>query len=424
MKNKYFFRFSFSFLIFLCGCSSRIHPHTDYIPAYQQGNFTYSEERLTQAIEKKHIAQDYRKSKDAVWLLLDRATVQFAQGNTDLAIQDYLLALEAIDFYSQISTSEKISQVVVSDDVEAYAGEDFEQILARVYLALALLQDGDTGNAFAMLQQAEDVQQKKLEEYKNTAYTSHYNLVGNNLAKYLLALISEKRGDYSNARILYEQSIHYPESTDKRLATVLIISHHGCAPYKISGICPVSQISMAALEVFLSSGSGKLEPALCSLTGIPVPILCQGVYSEAYPLQAALDGQKKSLEPIYDITAVAYAQMNQKLPVIAARGAARLLLRRAAVGYAQEQDPNFGAIMDLAMLAANLNTSADTRSWSTLPARLDFARYDVQPGKHLLEIQLSCTYLNLKPNDLCVINVFNIRPGTVSIQIPKQFINN
>jgi len=424
----------------LASCSPTLAKRDEYISIYQAGDMAFAEERMTKTIENLAADQNFCQSNDAVWLLLDRATARFAQGNTQDAIKDYRLALEAIDYYNQESTLEHLQQVLLEDGFGAYSGEDFEQILARVYFALALLHEDDTGNAFALLRQAEETQQKKREMYAKTEFTDHYKLIDNAIAKYLLALLLDRKGDRSNAEILYGQAASLVGSPsfqkdlsaadqDGKNATVLVICHNGNSPYKISATSNASVASTAALEFILASR--RVDPAWSSLTGIPIPQLVQKSSSFPYPTFAAIDGIQKSLIPFYDITKTAYQQLQQKLPVIAARAVARFLIRRGTVAYAKKQDQGMGALADLAMFVANASTQADTRSWSTLPSSIDVARFDLKPGTHLFSAHvqarayppLSGRYqIRVAAGDLCVINIFNIHPGITQVVIPKRFL--
>lgn len=406
--------------------------------AYRFGDLCQAEESLNSAVAKQIPSGNYRRSNDAVWLLLDRATTRFAMGDAEGAIQDYNCAIEAIDYYSQDSSIESFSKLLLEDDVSAYPGEDFEQILARVYFALALLYQGDNSNAYALLRQAEEVQQKKKEFYRRIEFTREYHLIDNAVAKYLMAAISENRGDKSNARILYQQTADLlgispknleTTSSDSENATILIVCHNGNAPFKVTTTSDASIASAIALECILCSQN--IDPAWSSFTGIPVPEYVQVCGGESLPTFAKIDGAEQPLRCLYDVGATAYYQLHQKMPVIVARGVARFLIRRAAVGYARKQDSGLGAFVDIGMLIANLNTKADTRSWTTLPNTIDLARFDLKPGTHTFEIKailpnyppFKDSYaISLKPHDLCVINVFNIHPGVTRVLIPKQFI--
>lgn len=443
---RFFSNLSLSVLVFgFFGCSTPLSERHEYLTSYQQGGLSDADAKLTASISKAMPNFDYRKSNDAVWLLLDRATTRFAMGKVDGAISDYRTAVEAIDFYGQELVSDSIGKVVLDDDYGAYPGEDYEQILARVYFALALLHKGDEGNAFALLRQAEELQQKKKEMYAQSPVTKDYELIDNSVAKVLFASLLEHRGDRSNANILYQKTSdligvnQQQENNDlasdilkvtpPENATVLIVCHNGNSPIKISGTSDASVASALALEIILSAN--RIDPAWSSLTGIPVPALYQNWGSSPAPTFATIDGLQKPLIPWYDIGETADQQLQQKMPVIVARGVARFLLRRGTVAYAKESDPALGVLCDLGMLVANACTKADTRSWTTLPEAIDLNKFNLLPGEHDMAIRVATTgqqpflgnyRLNLKDGDLCVINVFNIHPGVTTVLIPQRFM--
>ncbi len=420
-------------LICLYGCGAPLDRRDQYLIAYQQGQFPLAEAMLTQEVEASMPEGDFRESPDAIWLLLDRATERFATGNVEAAIEDYRIAVEAIDYYNQYSLAESLGQLLLEDGYGAYAGEDFEQILARVYFAFALLHQGDESNAFALLRQAEEVQQWKREQYRKSEVTKDFELIDNALGKYLLALLSEKRKDSSNAGILYgqvqsllnQEELPTPiKPLDNTPATLVIVSHNGNAPYKVSETSDASVASAVALELILQSQ--HIDPAFSSFAGIPVPALLQNPLSFPIPSFAIVDGQEKALFPLYDVRNAAAQQLHQQMPIIVARGVARFIIRRGAVACAQNRDEALGNIIDIAMLIANASTRADTRSWGMLPSSIDLARYGLLPGEHEIALKtasgISTYTIRLKPHDLCLIHLFAIHPGVITVQIPKRFL--
>lgn len=423
----------FTFLI-CCSCTMAQYRGEEYISSYQRGALAEAQSKVTQSIQKEMPQDDFRRSKDAVCLLLDKATIYFASGEIDEAIADYKLAIEALDYYNQDAPIEMLSKTLLEDSWGAYPGADFEQVLARLYFALALMQQGDHSNAYALLRQGEELQQKKREIYRQTSFTKDYQLIDNAVAKYLFASLLESRGDISNANIIYREvatilGLDHLEQPQHADAKVLILCHNGNAPYKVSTVSHASIASAAALEILLSS---RIRPAYSSLTGIPTPALFQNYSSLPQPVFVNIDGHNQELKPWYNVSAVAHKQLEQEIPVIAARGVARFILRRSAVAYAQRQDPCLGAIADIGMLIVNANTQADTRSWKTLPSTIDLACYNLCAGEHSLSIDIKTALppysyqnefcLQLSPHDLCVINIFNIHPGVTQVLIPQKFL--
>ena len=422
----------------LFGCSQAIHSQKYYLDYYHAGQLKEASTLVDEVIECQIPHTNYFLSKDAVWLLLDRATIAFAEGNLPQALLCYQKALEAIDFYSQKSSLENLEQILLQDDCKAYSGQDYEQILARVYFALALLQNNDYSNAYAILRQAEEVQQFKNEIRRNTPLCSEFSYLSNPVAKYLLALISEKKGDYSNAKILYRecQELLNNSSIDKEFfnpslasqGTLIFIGHNGNTPYKVTTTADGSLASAAALETFLACH--QIDPACSTFTGIPIPLLLQKTTSLPTPLFARIQDKTFNLEPFYDIRNVAYQENQQQIPFIIGRGIARMVLRRSTVLCAQEQDPCFGAFADMAMLIMNTNTPADLRTWGTLPSRIDLCRLNLAPGIYSLELisprlippMNNHWTIEIKANQFYTINIFNIHPNVATILLSKNLI--
>lgn len=419
-------------LLFILLLSS-VHCHAEvlsergsYLRPYHKGQLDIADSRISSIIKKEMPKGNYSRSKDASWLLLDRATIRFAMGDIEGSINDYAKAIESLDYYGQDIPTEQVKQVLLQDEMGAYQASDHEQVLARVYFALALLMQGDRSNGYALLRSAEEFQQEQRSLYRKLPYTRHFKLPDNPLASYLFANLLEKRGDISNANIIYSQlGLEHSEKNDK--ATVLVLCHNGNAPYKISATSPASVASAIALEFMLASQN--IDPAWSTMVGIPTPTLQQWPWSDPQPTYATINGSRLPLLPLCNVGKNAVEELNQKKPVIVARGVARLLVRRAAVGYMRNQNEWLGLFADIGMLVANANTRADTRSWTTLPAYVDTGRFDLDAGEHTITFEIfnnntpkQLSYrLQLKPNDLCIINVFNIHPGVTQVLIPQIF---
>lgn len=424
---------SLTFIISVTACTP-LPQQNEITLSFQTGDLNTADQILSETLYEEMPQNNYWNSQNAVCLLLDRATTRFIKGDIDLAISDYQLAIEALDFYGQDCTLETAGKVVFADTFGAYCGSANEHILARVYFALALLQKGDSNNALALLKQAEDLQQR-LNSLKQPYLSAIYRY-DNALAKFLLALLLEQKGDKTNAAILFQQANSLTESsipdcslTDTiSTATVVLLCHNGNVPFKLSGTCPASIASAVALECLLSAQN--LPPAYSSFTGIPVPVLCQYPYSLPLPTTSQIERHSLPLTPIVNVAETTYRELENKKPLIVARGVARFLMRRTAVGYAQEQDPSLGALVDFGLFIANLNTKADTRAWTTLPSSLDIAVYHIPPGVHDVRISVQRPFnriyektfpITIKDHDICVIDIFNIHPEITKIIVPSRF---
>lgn len=361
------------FLIFLLlfGCNySRNHYHD-----YKKGDFTAAEQKL-----------DDVKDKEIVWKILDRALIRFVRGDTEASLSDWEKAIDAIDYYSQHSTPELLAKTLLQDSIGAYQPASFEQTLARLYYALAFLHKGQEDNATALLYYLENHDQH------------------NPIATYLLATLLERRGDTSNADILYSKV------GMKKGASLICICHNGNVPYKVSIIAPVSIVSAAALELLLNTKD--IKPALSSLAGVPVPKL---IDSRLYSTSIKIDHAPATYSLLYSVRDAAHQELEKEMPNIATRSAARLLLRRGVVAAAKKQHD----LVDMAMLFANLATQADTRSWATLPSRIELLQADLKPGSHVLEIDGQKIPLQINKGDLCLVHIFRLPEKTIILTKEK-----
>lgn len=362
---------------------------------------------LTQALPNN----DFRESKDASWLLLESAQLALETGATEQSVARFRQAIESMDYYNQDVWTEQASALLTADEAIAYQTPPFESVLARVYFALALYQQGDRSNAHAILRQAEQTQQ--LLQESGIAFTP------NPLAKGLLGLASLETGDASNARILFKQAAEISGNTWEAApdeAWLLVLVHAGNAPIKISTFAPAATASAAAVQTMLPE-----DVDTPPLTALPVIALPELKRCSATPptLSCQLAEQDQPLAPSYDIACAASIELERTLPLIAARAVGRHLLRRTAVIAANEADEDLGSFADLALLVANAATRADVRSWSALPERIDSALFSTAPGLYPLRIlssngvPLAESEIFLVPGKLTIAQLF-VSEGGVS----------
>jgi len=361
-------------LLFFCRCASRQAAVADY----ERLDLERAEEKLSDA------SLPYRQCKDAVWLSLDRAMVRWTQNKLEESLNDFSSALDAIDYYQQKSIPEELSKTIFQDDLGAYQPAPFEVTLARLYYAFALLQKKDEDNAAALLYYLENRQTEQ----------------ENPLATSVLALLLERRGDASNADLLYRRI--KMERPSEAKATLLCALHQGVVPKKVSVLEPISIVSAAALETIL--GMRDVRPALSTLRGIPVPKLEHQPFFP--PIGVRLDGEPLSFPLTYDVKEAGALCLEKELPQTALRAAARLIMRRALVASSKQNH----TFLDLAIWVANTATEADTRAWGMLPSRISLVRVDLEPGHHIMEIDGKSISFELKKGDLHTVHFVCPKP--------------
>jgi hypothetical protein len=424
------------FALLLVSCTSLTQQRETYIAYYQAGEIETSECLLDQTIEKEVPEDNYTKSYDSVLLISDRAILNFQRGKTKEALEDFNLALDALDYYRNTTLIDTVAQILSEDINCPFTGDDYEQLLIRLYFAFTLIHEGDYSNAYAILRQAEEWSQDRQALYQHSPVTASLKVYENPLAKYVFATLLEKRGDLSNAEILYRQAeclsqgeFPVPEM-DPSKATFLFVNHNGNAPFRYTEFTDASQVSLLALEFFLNASHDTF--AISSIYGLPTPALAY--YPESYPIRTCvrLNQNILPLKPIFSVDFAAQRELQEKMPIVVARGAARFILRRSMVAYAGRQDPALGLACDVGMLIANARTEADTRSLSFLPRQYELARVNLDSGCYFIEIEVWTpfgpgiykTKLNIPKNELVVIHQFNIHPGISRVLIPSRYLEN
>jgi hypothetical protein len=100
--------------------------------------------------------------------------------------------------------------------------------------------------------------------------------------------------------------------------------------------------------------------------------------------------ESASSELVDDVNAIARKSLEDRLPAIAARAVARMVLKNAVARKVKNQnrDEGSGALLLSIMtdVGAIVSERADTRSWSLLPGNILMARLALPPGMHDLRV--------------------------------------
>ncbi len=354
----------------------------------------------------------YTQNKEAVWQFLNRATIRLAQGNASDSIGDYLTALDASDFYRKKLLQEHMAQWLIDDAQAPYIAAPDEALLARFMAACACFQSGDPKNGIALLRQAIELQSLQNELSSIDEHEFHP------LINYLLAMAMEYEGDVSQARLLYHRLGIDESKMAKDKAHVAFVVYDRVIPQKRSEIAPASIVSLQLLELLLKTTG--IKPALSSLSGIAIPVFPKQPFSFPLPV-LSIDGEPIDPTLTYDVFCSAKTELNRQIPYIAARAAARQLIRRAGTGYAYEKDKTVGTIVDIGMLIGNLMTSADTRMWNTLPQEISLFRKDLDPGSYSISLSNGKEQtLRVQAGELVVVQIFRPHGHETQFLIPNK----
>jgi hypothetical protein len=137
------------------GCTTHAHRLAEARQLFHRGEL----DAATQALEKAE--SHWHRDKDC--LKLDRAMIDLVSGRPKDAETRLREVRDQFDYLSQTELSESALSMLTDDKQRAYAGEDYEQVLIRVFLALAnLMSDGEDAAAYSW--QIEEKQAAIIEE--------------------------------------------------------------------------------------------------------------------------------------------------------------------------------------------------------------------------------------------------------------------
>lgn len=442
----------------LAGCGASYSELSNaFRNSLSQGDLDGAQKNIEKAMGVGKNTLPSKADKSTVLLLLERGTVLQAQGDYKNAARDFGVAdqnLEVVDLTTDaVGTIEKY---IFSDDSKLYKSPPYEKLLLSTmnminYLAMDDLQ-GAKVEARRLV-----VNKKYLESLDEPSMLA--------LGSYLAGVAFESAGEYSTAmhhyadayeagglptltraiQRLYQKSAakdarltdvvrHSTEPLPEGYGEVVIVVQSGIAPHKVAVREHVGSAMLYASEPgpgvrLTSKQSEELSKyaAKSALKWVNYPALVVSKSNKAAPT-LTIDGEKARRHLALDVESKVIKHFESIRGSLVASSLTRLLSRTiaaetsealaksatSAAGGNKETASLLGLLIGLAtegaMVAAD---TPDTRSWVTLPARFELARYDLPAGQHVLKLQrngqsIEIT-LNVQDGGLHLVNFSAIR---------------
>lgn len=384
--------------------------------------------RYTDALARIEEQADSRT--DRVLYLLDRGMVLRMQ-------RDYVasnVALEAAKsemerLYAE-SLSENALSFIVNDATTSYAGDDYEQVLVHLYLALNYLELGQLDEARVEALQVDIKLREIAESVPDSKFTEDA------LSRYLTGLIYEELGEWSDAMIAYRKAyqayeqygVHYgvampemlkhdllrltkrlglkkeearyrkefgiktdqvPVQSPAQMGELVFVLNNGLAPIKRERV--VAATGPGSSVVIGATSEGHVRPVAIR---IALPYY-ESRHNNVRKARISIDRQQADTQLMENIDAIARASLDARMPAITARSIGRAMSKVAiqrSVDRAGRNGDNDLAVELLGSLAvrvaAIVTERADTRSWLTLPADIQLARVAMPPGSYTVTVAL------------------------------------
>ena len=350
-----------------------------------------------------------KHKREADVLKLDKALIELTAGRPREAEKLLREVRDQFDHLEQQDVGEKALSFVTDDNAVAYAGEDYEKVLIRAFLAISnLLADGGDAAAYAL--QVTDKQQQIItrvteSDPENAEIPLAYKQVA--LGPYVRAMLAEESpltlDDAARARAQVVnwapdfrdaqadlQRAQYEQPIPAGHGALYVFTLVGRGPVKeeVEEV-PTQAVMLIADRIVSAVLPRGLPPTLA-------PVKVPKVFTPhnlADSVLVSVDGQPAGITAtLVDVGEMAGRQQEAVYPQVMARLIARRVLKKGAIYGVKEivdADPFSPASLALNVvgIAWEATESADTRCWGLLPERIQVLRLELPAGEHQLALQ-------------------------------------
>jgi hypothetical protein len=376
------------------GCAT----HADRLRDVRNDFYAGQLERSARELDKRQ-----RQRYDADVFKLDRAIVQLAAGRPGDCETLLREVRDRFDYLEKTSVAEHVLAAVTDDQRIAYAGEDYEKILIRAFLALTnLVADGGDAEAYAL--QVTDKQQQIIDNGSDVTGENPklaYKRIA--LGAYIYGLLREEtHTNYDDAERAYEKVVEWEPgfragAEDLERArnghhsapghgVLYVFTLVGRGPYKEEfAEVPTSAALLMADRIISHTASHSLPPTIAPIK-VPRVILTRNTIQS---VAVECDGRPcGTTDTIADVGTWAVEQYSAIYPRVMARAVARRAIKKGVVYAGKEAVHADNPLVELALDAGGVvweaTEAADTRCWGLLPDKIQVLRLELPVGTHRL----------------------------------------
>jgi len=395
-------------LCLLTGCASFGERTVKIRHEFASGDLEKADAEIDKALKKK-------KQSDADLLQLNRAIIALSTGKpreAETMLREVRDRFDQHEREREKRVAEKALSMLTDDNAVAYAGEDYEKVLIRVFLALSnLMHDGTDAPAYALqvghkqneIIQKGAVQDPKDSQKKINPKAESYRQVA--IGQYLIGVLQEAtfrnhddvirayeavnawEPGFIQGRQDLERARHGVHAQPGN-GVVYIFALVGSGPFKEQRNCEVLQEAQIWTTLLLGMMSGR--PTIPDFAPVMIPCIVRSPETVS-ALSVSVDGKWNArTETLTDIGRMAEEQFEAIQPQIIARAVVRRTLKKGVLYGTKEAvdaNPWVGLAMDVGGMIWEAMETADTRCWNLLPAEIQVTRLEVPAGEHRLTLQ-------------------------------------
>lgn len=384
------------------------------------------------------------KKGDTFLFLQEKSMTRLASGDTDGTIELLRRSRDVLsERYNESDVAGWLQAAIADDTFLDYRGADYEHVLTPAMLAICdLLEGGQDSYAYAL--QVGEVQERILGstfgddvDGKGNGYNPRKTYQRVAVGAYVEGLVREREGYASEAFKAYERARDWGGSSSAVVVDACERTTNGVYSGAGQGVVHVFRLAgrgprfvqgtspMTDAALFLANIGSLVVGDNVGLLGqmnVPIPVVRVG--DPFVPeLEIRTGGAVvASTSTLLDVAAVATQQIEANMPWILARAAIRRGAKAVAAKAVQDStnsnDSGIGLLAGvLTNLALTAGEQADTRNWTSLPARFQAARFTLPEGDHELDLgggmHASVRVASGKDSYVVIVQPDLARPGAV-----------
>jgi hypothetical protein len=361
---------------------------------YYAGDLARAEATIDEYLKKP--------KNDADVLKMERSMVELAAGRPQEAERTLREVRDRLDYLEQASAGEAALSMVTDDNAQAYAGEDYEKVLVRSFLALAsLVQDGGDAGAYGLQAAAkqEQIIQAGADPKGDNPKLSYKRVA---LGAYVHAVMREETFmDYDDAARSFARVVSWePEfpfgrhdleraqrgsHSGRGNGVLYVFALVGRGPYKTEVMEIPSTVAMLVADRIISAtGKHTLTPTVAPIK-VPKVVVSP---NQVRGVEVSVDGRAAGLAAtITDVGQLAVQQYEAIYPQVLGRAVARRAVKKGILYAGKEAAQVTNASLlnvafDVGGVVWEATESADTRCWGLLPDRIQVLRLELPAGQH------------------------------------------
>lgn len=390
-------------LLLLAGCATHADRLRDVRSDFYRGNVETAAAELDGYLKKTG-------KKEAEVLKLERAVVDLAAGRPEQAEKTLREVRDQFDYLAQKDAAEMVLSVATDDTQLSYAGEDYEKVLIRAFLALSnLMHDGGDATAYAL--QVSEKQQQIIqaggptpEENPKLAYKmvalgpylhgalAEENPLEHDMARRCREIVCSWQPDFRDAKSDLDRAVYGRHSAPGH-GVLYVFTLVGRGPYKEEVAEVPTQVAMLIADRIISHNSKySLTPTLAPVKVPKIVATPNRVRTVLVYAEGRLQGQTAT---ITDVTEMAIRQHEAVYPQILARAVVRRVVKKGALYAAKDAldvSPWVSLAFDVGGVVWEATESADTRCWGLLPDQIQVLRVELPAGEHRVGLRAGDGY--------------------------------